>query len=415
MKNLVILGAGTAGTTAANRLRKQLDGEAWRITIVDQDADHNYQPGYLFIPFGLYTKKDVVKPRRSLLPAGVELMISAVEVIEPDKNRVRLMDGTSLQYDFLIVATGCRTDPEATPGLSEHAWHQSIFDFYTLQGAQALAEHLRTWQGGRLVVNVVDYPIKCPVAPLEFLMMADWFFHQRGLRKRVEITFATPLPGAFNQPIASHYLGGMLEQKGVRVVPDFMIERVDPDARKIIAYDETEIEYDLLVSVPLNRGAGAVSRSGMGDELDFIPVDRRTFIHAKYANIFVLGDAAALPTSKAGSVAHYATDCFSANFLRYQRGQEMQACFDGHSTCFIESGYGKAVMIDFNYDVEPLPGHYPLPGFGPFRLLQETRVNHWGKKAFRWLYWTFLVKGHDLAIAPKMSMAGKRWVNIDEA
>ena len=408
MKNLVILGAGTAGTTAANRVRKVLAGDEWRITVVDQDTLHYYQPGFLFLPFGIYTPEDIIKPKRKFIPSGVEFVLGQVEVIQPEQNQVKLMDGRKLGYDFLVIATGCRNDPQATPGLQEHAWQKTIFDFYTFDGALALAKHLRSWQGGRLVLNVVDYPIKCPVAPLEFLMMADWFFQQKRMRQQVEIIFATPLPGAFNQPIASRYLGGMLERKGVRVVPDFMLERVDPDAKKIIAYDETEIAYDLLVSVPLNRGDAAISRSGLGDDLDFVPVDKLTFIHPKYANIFVLGDAASLPTSKAGSVAHYATDCFSENFKRYTRGQEMRTCFDGHSTCFIESGFGKAVMIDFNYEVEPLPGRYPLAGIGPFTLLHETRFNHWGKMLFRWLYWTFLVKGYDLGIAPLMSMAGKQ-------
>jgi sulfide:quinone oxidoreductase len=408
MKNLLVLGAGTVGTTIANRMRNVLDNEEWRITVVDQDANHYYQPGFLFIPFGMYTKNDVTKPKRDFIPSGVELVMAPIDVIEPDKNQVKLGNGRILNYDFLVIATGCKVHPEETPGLKEHEWHNTIFDFYTIEGAQALAKYLRTWRGGRLVVNVVENPIKCPVAPLEFLMLADWFFYEHGLRDQVEIIYATPLSGAFTKPIASRHLGDILEQKRVKVVPDFMIERVDPDAKKIIAYDENEIEYDLLVSVPLNRGDALVSRSDLGgDALDFIPVDKHNFLHPKYANIFVLGDAAQIPTSKAGSVAHFAVDVFAENFVRHIEGMEMLTKFDGHANCFIESGFGKGLLIDFNYDVEPLPGRYPLPGVGPFTLLQESESNHWGKMLFRWMYWNLLIKGQELPLPALMSMAGK--------
>lgn len=408
MKQLLVIGAGTAGTMVVNRLRRLLDVDEWKITIVDPHETHYYQPGFLFIPFGMYSKNDVMKPKRDFIPSGVEMIKAGADVIEPDHNRVKLDDGRILNYDFLVIATGTQTRPEETPGLMESEWHRSIHDFYTVDGAVALAKHLRTWQGGRLVLNVVENPIKCPVAPLEFIMLADWFFHEQGIRDKVELVYATPLPGAFTKPIAAKYLGDILEQKGIEVIPEFMIERVDPDAKKIVHYDESEVEYDLLVSVPLNMGDELIARSGLGDELNYVPVDKHTFLSNAHENIFALGDAAALPTSKAGSVAHFAVDCFSENFLRYIDGLEMMPTFDGHANCFIESGFGKGLLIDFNYDVEPLPGHFPLPGVGPFSLLQESEMNHWGKIMFRWVYWNTLLKGKELPLPARMSMSGKR-------
>jgi sulfide:quinone oxidoreductase len=408
MKKLLILGAGSAGTMVANRMARMLDRDEWQITLVDQNETHYYQPGFLFIPFGIYSKNDVIKPKRDFIPTGAELIMSPIEHIDPEHNQVKLgKGGKLLNYDFLVIATGCQIHPEQTPGLMEHEWRQSIYEFYTLDGTAALAKYLRNWQGGRMVVNVVETPIKCPVAPLEFVMLADWFFQEHGLREKVEITYATPLSGAFTKPVASRHLGDILDQKGIQVVPDFMIERVDPDAKKIVSYDEQEIEYDLLVSIPLNMGDEVIARSGLGDELNFIPVDKHTFLHPKYANVFVLGDAANLPTSKAGSVAHFSTDCFAENFLRYIDGLEMLPTFDGHANCFIESGFNKGLLIDFNYEVEPLPGRYPLPGIGPFALLQESEMNHWGKMMFRWMYWNLLLKGLELPLPALMSMAGK--------
>jgi len=407
MKRLLVLGAGTAGTMVVNRLRRLLDQDEWNIAIVDQHETHYYQPGFLFIPFGIYSKNDVIKPKRDFIPAGVEMVKGAVDVIDAEQNVVKLTDGRSFAYDFLVIATGAHTRPDETPGLLEDEWYKSIYDFYTVEGAVALARQLRTWKGGRLVVNVVENPIKCPVAPLEFLMLADWYFHEQGIREQVELIYATPLSGAFTKPIAAKHLGDILEEKNIQVVPDFMIERVEPAEKKIVSYDEQEVDYDLLISIPLNMGDKAIGRSELGDELNFIPVDKHTFLSPTHANIFVLGDAAAIPTSKAGSVAHFAVDCFAENFLRYVDGLEMLPTFDGHANCFIESGFGKGLLIDFNYDVEPLPGRYPLPGVGPFTLLQESEMNHWGKVMFRWMYWNILLKGQELPLSARMSMAGK--------
>jgi sulfide:quinone oxidoreductase len=407
MKKLLILGAGTAGTMVANRLNHLLDKDAWQITLVDQDPVHYYQPGFLFIPFGVYSKKDVVKPKSNFIPSNIRLIQATIEIIEPQANQVRLADGTLLGYDYLIIATGADIHPEETPGLAESEWGKSIHTFYSFEGSIALAEKLRTWEGGRMVVNVVENPIKCPVAPLEFLMLADWYFHERGIRDRVELIYATPLPGAFTKPVASKLLGELLERKGIKVEAEYMIERADPDAKKIVSYDERELGYDLLVSIPLNKGADLVGKSGLGDELNYSPVNKYTFLSDKFANIFVLGDASNAPASKAGSVAHFAIDLFGENFMRYINGQELLPTFDGHANCFLESGFNKGLLIDFNYTTEPLPGRYPLPGVGPFPLLEESEMNHWGKLMFRWMYWNILLKGQELPLPATMSMAGK--------
>jgi sulfide:quinone oxidoreductase len=410
MKKLVILGAGTAGTVVANKLSHVLNREDWKITIVDREETHYYQPGFLFIPFGIYGENDVIKAKRDFIPADVEMIVSEIDLVEPEQNQVRLVkDNRILHYDYLIIATGTHPRPEETPGLTDGEWRKSIHDFYTLEGAKALAKHLRTWAGGKLVVNILELPFKCPVAPLEFLFLADWHFTKLGMRDKVELTLATPLPGAFTQPRATKILSNMLAEKGIKVVPDFMVERVDPAKKVIISYDEEEVPYDLLVTVPVNMGADYIERSGLGDELNHVPVDKHTFLSTQYDNIFALGDAANLPTSKAGSVAHFAAEVFIENFVRYVDGLEMTEKFDGHANCYIESGFGKGILIDFNYDVEPLPGKFPLPGIGPFSLLQESEMNHWGKMMFRWIYWNVLLKGKEMPIPANMTMAGK-WV-----
>ncbi len=408
MKKIVILGAGTAGTMAANHLVRLMDLNQWEITVVDEDPIHYYQAGYIFVPFGMASADRLMKPKQKYIPSKVKMIQSRVELIAPENNKVHLENKTVLDYDFLMIATGAEIYPEETPGLAEHEWGKSIHSFYTLKSSVALAEKMKNFQGGRIVVNVVENPIKCPVAPMEFLMLSDAYFSKKGIRDRVELVYATPLSGAFTKPVASKLVGDLLDRKGIIVESDFYIERAEPDAKKIVSYDERELDYDLLVSIPLNKGADVIGKSGLGNDLNFSPVNQHTFQSTKFDNIFVLGDAADVPTSKAGSVAHYAVDLWSENFKHFTQGKELKESFDGHTNCFIESGFGKGVLLDFNYEQEPLPGRFPIPGVGPFSLLEESRLNHLGKLAFEWMYWNILMRGLKLPLAPTMSMAGKR-------
>jgi len=408
MKKLLILGGGTAGTIMANKLVAILDSAEWQITVVDKSKEHHYQPGYLFIPFGIYDPKDVVKPKGDYLPPGIEVIYQDVETIEPEKNRVNLAGGRVLGYDYLILATGAHIAPEETEGMAGEAWHKNIFDFYTLEGATALSRFFKSWEGGRLVINVVEMPIKCPVAPLEFAFLADWYFTEQGIRDKVEIEYVTPLPGAFTKPRASQLLGDFLDRKNIHLTAEYSVGRVEAEEKKIYSWDEREVAYDVLITVPTNKGDDMIERSGMGDELNFVPTDKETLRSVKHDNIFVIGDATDLPSSKAGSVAHFEADILYENILAAIEDRPLRARFDGHANCFIESGFGKGLLIDFNYDTEPLPGKFPLPGVGPFSLLEETKMNHYGKMMFRWVYWNLLLRGLELPIESHMSMAGKR-------
>ena len=166
-------------------------------------------------------------------------------------------------------------------------------------------------------------PIKCPVAPLEFTFLAEAWLRERGLRDRVELVYVTPLDGAFTKPVASAHLGGMLDERKVHVETDFMVERIDPERKMLVSYDEREVPFDLLVTVPLNMGADFVARSGLGDELNYVPVDKHTQLSTKFDNIFAIGDASDIPASKAGSVAHFSVEIFVDNFLEHIAGRPM--------------------------------------------------------------------------------------------
>src|SRR6266511_1680890 len=274
---------------------------------------------------------------------GVVFHENEVEEVWIERDEVLLDDGTVLPYDVLVVATGVRLQPEETDGLTGPGWNERVFTFYSPEGADALRGELERFDGGRLVVNLVDMPIKCPVAPLEFAFLTDWYLRERGIRNRTELVYSTPLDGAFTKPIASEQLAGLLAEKEIELVTEFNAGEVDGVGGKLNSYDGRELDFDLLVTIPLHGGGAYVERSpGLGDAL-----------------------------------------------------------------CFIETGFHKALLIDFNYETEPLPGHFPTT-FG-LPLLRESRLNHLGKLAFQWVYWHALLPGREIpGIGPAMPTAGKR-------
>ncbi|MBT8327619.1 MAG: NAD(P)/FAD-dependent oxidoreductase, partial [Bacteroidia bacterium] len=313
-----------------------------------------------------------------------------------------------LNYDILIIATGTEIAPQEIDGMLGDHWHKNVFDFYTFKGAKNLRNKLRKWEGGKLVVHISEMPIKCPVAPLEFAFLADSYFINKDMRDKVDITYVTPMDGAFTKPKASKELSYLLEEKNIKIVSNFNIESVDGDNKKIIDYGGKEVEYDLLVTVPTNMGDEMIERSGFGDDLNYVPTNKATLQTTVKDNIFAIGDATNIPASKAGSVAHFEAEILTENILRFIDNKPLKETFDGHANCFIETGHGKALLIDFNYTHEPVTGSFPLPGIGPLKLLKETHMNHMGKLAFRWIYWNMLIKGkHIPFVSSTMSEAGK--------
>jgi len=402
-RRIAIIGAGTGGTLAANRLHREY-GDGAEITVIDTEGDHVYQPGLLFVPFGTAHPEDIVRPRSRQLHSGIGYHQSPIDRVDLDTDTVHLSDGSELGYDVLIVATGAALLPEETEGLE---WSDRVHTFYALDEATRLHEALESFDGGRVVVNVVDMPIKCPVAPLEFCFLADWYFHERGIRDRVELAYVTPLDAAFTKPVAASTLGGMLEERNIELVAEFNTGEVDADAGRLISFDGREVPFDLAVVIPLHGGQAYVERSeGLGDPLNFVPTDPATLQSTARPNVFAIGDATAVPASKAGSVTHFEGEVLVENVRRFLAGEDLDASYDGHANCFIETGFGKAMLIDFNYEQEPVPGHYPTLVGLP--LLKESRMNHLGKLMFQTFYWHSLLPGRDIpGIGASMPTSGK--------
>jgi len=406
MRKIVILGSGAGGTMVAANLRKELDDGEWQITLIDKDEQHHFQSGYLFIPFGIYSKDDVLKPKRDFVPKGVDFVVDNVIKVDTEQRRLETEKGDSYDYDWLVISTGCRIVPEEVEGMMD-VWREDVFDFYTLEGAVALSKKLKYFDSGKVVLNIAEFPYKCPIAPMEFVFMADWFFQVNGVRDKVEIEFVRPIDNIFTKPVAAKALRAFADKKNVKVTPYFDLAKVNANEKTIESHKGDKVGYDLLVAIPPNFGAQAITDSGIGDPMGYMQVDNHTLKAENQDRVYVLGDATSVPTSKAGSVAHYMSYTVVENLVREIDGHEALPSFDGHATCFLASGFEKAILLDFNYEVEPLPGKFPFPGMGPFSLLEDTFGNYWGKMMFKWVYWNLMMKGLDLPLEAQMNIAGK--------
>ena len=330
MKKLVILGHGTGGTIIATKMRQKLPENQWQITVIDRDWQHHYQPGWLFIPFGIYTAADCVKPKVKFLPPGVNFVLDDISGIDPLKKVVQTKRD-QYPYDWLVVATGCRLVPEEVEGMME-GWGKDIHNFYSQDGAVALYDKLKYFNKGRVVINIAELPFKCPVAPLEFAFMADWFFTVNGVRENIEIELVTPLGAAFTKPVAAGILGHICEEKNIKVTTNFQIAQADAGRKTIKSFGGEEVPHDLLVAIPPNFGAQCIIDSDMGDPMGYVETDHFTLKSKKFDNIYVIGDATNVPTSKAGAVAHYEADTIVENLVREIDGQPPLPSYDGHAT-----------------------------------------------------------------------------------
>jgi len=371
---VVVLGGGVGGTLVANLLDKALHRDV-HVTVVDPTGMHDYQPGYLYVALGQAKGHWLSRAERSLLRPHVDLAVEEAIRIHPDAGTVQLRHGGSLSWDFLVIATGARLVPDRIPGLAEGS-----YEFYSLAGAERLAQALRGFDGGSIKIGIAGIPYKCPPAPVEFTMMVDGYLRRRGLRDRSEVELLSPLNRAFTIESASRLIEPIMEQRGIGLTTFFNVEAVDPSAQVVESLEGEKQGYDLLVLVPPHEGAEVIKTSNLGDVSGWLPTDRTTLQVAGYDRVFALGDATDLPISKSGSTAHFEAPVIASRIASLVSGTAPTENYGGRVMCFLETGDGRATSLRFDYEHPPIPP-------------QPNRAWHVAKWLFNRLYWETVPQG----------------------
>jgi sulfide:quinone oxidoreductase len=371
---VVVLGGGVGGTLVANLLAKELGREA-TITVVDPTGMHHYQPGYLYVALGQANGRWLVRDERSLLRKDVELVVEPAIRIHSEAGTVQLERSGSLDWDYLVVATGARLMHENVPGLVGGA-----HGFYSLEDAQRLREALRRFRGGRVMVGVAGIPYKCPPAPIEFVFMLEEYLRRREIRERSVVKLLSPLNRAFTIESASKVIQPIMEQRGIELTTFFNVEEVDPAAQTVSSLEGEKEEYDLLVLVPPHRGQQVVIDSRLGDASGWLPTDRHTLQVEGQERVFGMGDATNLPISKSGSTAHFEAPVVASRIASLVRGTAPKTNYGGRVMCFLETGNRKATVLRFDYEHPPAP---PQPNL----------MWHSAKWLFNRMYWETVPQG----------------------
>ncbi|QSR83879.1 NAD(P)/FAD-dependent oxidoreductase [Methylacidimicrobium sp. B4] len=372
MKTILILGGGTGGTIVANRLAHGLRPEDASIEVVSDSPLHYYQPAQLYIPFGEEDPRKIARSERKLLNPNVKFRIDTISEWLPEKQLLRTAKGEALSYDFLVIATGSIACPETVEGFVAGSDH-----FYTPEGAYRLYHKLSEFEGGRIVVGVGGIPYKCPVAPLEFTLLAEAFLTRKGIRSNTEMVYTFPLNDVFQIQSVVPVVRSLFEQRSIRAETFFNLESVDPEKKVVKSLEGTELPFDILVMTPPHKGAAFLRGHPMADDDGWVNTDRSTLRVNGLPNVWALGDTTNLPISKAGSTAHFEAPVIVeqiVGMIRHEEPAPGKATYHGHVTCFIDSGYGKATILDFDYDHPPA-------------VYDPDEFRHLQKMAFNKLYW----------------------------
>lgn len=379
-EQVLILGGGIGGVAAANALRKRSPRNR-RIVVIERDQDFKLAASFLWVMTGARTPAQVSRPIERLGRKGIEVLRGQVERVDPEAREV-VVGGERLRGDRLVVALGAEFALDAIPGLAE-AGHT----FCTLDGAARLRDALAAFRGGRIVVLTAAPAYKCPAAPYEAAMLIEAECRRRGVRAAVELSLFSAEPGPMGVagPAVSAAVRGMVEEKGVHYHPSHQVARVE--AGRLHFTSGASAEFDLLVYVPPVRPPRALAGTALVDESGWVRVDRAT-METRFPGVYAVGDVTMIPLSmgkplpRAGVFAHHQGEVVAREIAVALGGKRSEARFDGHGSCFIETGDGQAGFGGGDFYAEPSPA---------VRVRRPSRLWHAGKVLLeKQILWTWL-------------------------
>ncbi len=375
-----MVGAGTGGTLTANilgaKLRSRVRSGDVQVTLVGDGFRHYFQPGNLDVAFKGSKPDSQSRDEMDLLKEEVTFIPEPAERIDLANRTVATSAGASHTYDYLVIATGAEAAPDMTPGLKEGS-----FNFHTgPHNAGHVWEAVRTFKKGRIGVVIARVPHKCPPSPDEALFMLDERFRRQGVRDDIELTLLTPYPRAYPAAKIAEVVDPLFEKKGIKTIPFFNLESIDPQAKKAYSLEGDEFAYDMLIAIPPHRGTKVVRDSGFGDEEGWVPADKGNMRVKEYDDAFAIGDATSIPISKSGVVAHLESKVVALNILAAMDGKSVEYEYNGRINCPMEVGSHRAIFVSATYKDPP-------------KDQTPSAIKYAMKRGFGAIYWSALTGG----------------------
>ncbi len=406
---ILIVGGGAAGLTAASQLKRarpQLE-----VAILEPATDHYYQPGWTLVGAGVFSLEQTRRDEASLIPAGVHWIREAAAGFDPAASTVTTSSGASLSYDVLIVATGIQLCWDRIKGLPEALGSQGITSNYRKDLLAYTWKTIQEFQGGNALFTFPQTPIKCAGAPQKIMYLADDVFQRSAaVAAKTTVFYCTATPGIFAIPAFAEPLKQVVARRDIQTRFQHTLKEIRPTSKEAVfdvkdgdSSREEVIPFAMIHVTPPMAAPEVVATSPLAVEGPggWVEVDKYSTQHVRYPNVFSLGDVSSLPNSKTAAAIRGQAPVLVANLLAFLDGQPLSARYDGYACCPLITGYGRAIMAEFNYDGQPVPS-FPLDP-------TQERASMWlvKKNLLPWLYWNRMLKGyeHERRFVPGLAQA----------
>jgi sulfide:quinone oxidoreductase len=391
---IVIVGGGSAGITVAAQLMVQ--NSKLNIAIIEPSSTHYYQPAWTLVGGGQYRLEKTARPEQQCIPVGVAWIQDAVATLDPDQNRVITQSGKQVQYDFLVVCPGIQIDWHLIKGLKEALGTGGVCSNYSYQHVSYTWETLRNFKGGNAIFTFPATPIKCAGAPQKIMYLADDTFRKNGVRDKTKIQFCSAVGTIFAVKEYADSLLKVVARKGIDLKFKHNLKEIRAESKEAVfdmttddGGSEVVIPYDMIHVAPPMSAPDFLKTSKLAadDPLGWVDVHKETLQHTRYPNVFSLGDASSLPTSKTAAAIRRQAPVLVQNLLAAIASSSPNKTYGGYTCCPLITGYGKTIMAEFDYDKKPLSSF-------PIDPTQEL-YSMWLVKRYvlPWLYWNRMLKG----------------------
>ncbi|MBF0519700.1 MAG: NAD(P)/FAD-dependent oxidoreductase [Nitrospirae bacterium] len=383
MKRIVVIGGGSGGVMFSNRMRKEYSPDDVEIVVIERSEKHFYQPAFTLVVFGLDDPKNLIRPVKDLFFEGITLIHDEAVKIDGANNKVITGKSGELYYDYLVIATGAKLLFDETEGLQESMEaDKNVFTFYNLNGAIKLRDKLKDMDGGTIVSSVCEMPIKCPAAPMKFIMMAEDTMRLKGLRNKFKFIFTTPMPAVFSREPYASKLNAIFASRGIETVANFTPSEVDHEKGVLKDFGGKEVKFDLLSITPPHGGEFVIENSeNVGDAAGWVSCDKHLMVSKKFANIYGIGDAADYPTSKTASGIRKQAKVLVERLKANMKGEVSDSKYDGEIICPMLTKHKRVMFAHFNYDESISPA---LESYSNWILKVHM---------LRPLYWNLMLNG----------------------
>jgi sulfide:quinone oxidoreductase len=387
---ILIIGGGTAGLTVASRLIKKLPGAD--IILTDSDDKHYYQPAWVFAGAGIIAKEASVRDLKSLIPDRVHFLQETVEVLNPGENYIITDKGKKIDYDYLVLAPGILADWTGIKGLRESIGRGGVVSVYSFEQLDETWRNIRDFQGGNAVFTLPGSPVKCPSTPQKVMYLAEEYFKRKGVREDSNLIFFSAKDNICEVEKYIAALKKVLDRKRIKVFYKHRLLEIHPLSKEatfecLDTGRKETVAYSMLHVTPPFKLPAFIKESQLAQTSGFVDVDPYTLQHKLYKNIFALGDAAALPTSKTGAAARKQAQVVAENLLRLLKERSMDSTYNGYTSCPIITGYGKVVLMEFDYEKNPCET-FPLN-----QARERYSMYFLDKSVLPHLYWNYFLKG----------------------